>query len=87
MLRRCPDAVQIGSAVVKDYELLFRVTPDTSCGHDRAAQEAKASPSGSVDHERDERALDCTRLAEAVRKTQLPLTVRGRRRSPPWRTS
>lgn len=24
MLRRCPDAVQIGSAVVKDYGLLFR---------------------------------------------------------------
>ncbi len=23
MLRRCPDAVQIGSAVVKDYELLL----------------------------------------------------------------
>jgi len=24
MLRRCPDAIQIGAAVVKDYELLFR---------------------------------------------------------------
>lgn len=24
MLRRCPDAIQIGAATVKDYELLFR---------------------------------------------------------------
>lgn len=59
MLRRCPDAIQIGAATVKDYELLFR-------GNARRFGVATIEPCKGESvpvgiwsiSERDERALD-----------------------------
>ena len=80
MLRRCPDAVQIGSAVVKDYELLFRGNARHFGVATIEPRKGESVPVGiwSIS-ERDERALDWyegwPRLYE---KRNFRVTVRGK---------
>lgn len=59
MLRRCPDAVQIGAATVEDYELLFRGNTRHFGVATIEPRQGESVPVGiwSIS-ERDERALD-----------------------------
>lgn len=80
MLRRCPDAIQIGSAVVKDYELLFRGNARHFGVATIESRKGESVPVGiwSIS-ERDEQALDWyegwPRLYE---KRTFCVTVRGK---------